>query len=100
MNQEVSDTKRGASEPETTLQAQLDDHAEWVRSDGESGAKADLSRLDLRGLDLRHRALRGANLAHCDLRGADLSYADLSGATLEGTDFRGAVIRYASLEGG
>ncbi len=99
MNQEASNTKPGASEPEPPLQAQLDGHAEWVRSDGRSGAQADLSRLDLRGLDLRHRALRGANLTLCDLREADLSYADLSGATLEGTDLRGALIRYASLDG-
>ena len=50
----------------------LDDHKEWLRTNGEKGQRADLSSADL----------RYANLRFADLSYADLSYADLSGANL------------------
>lgn len=51
--------------------------------------------LDLIGVDLRKKSLRGANLSGAyliaaDLRGVDLSFADLIGADLRDTDLRGA----------
>lgn len=100
---------------ETTLAA----HAEWLRSDGERGAQAnlpqaDLAQMDLHGLDLSYAVLRGAslrrarldgaNLRHADLTDADLSYADCRGArldaaTLYGTRLEGAVLNGASFRG-
>ena len=52
----------------------LAEHAEWLRSDGSTGSRA-----DLRGADLK-----GANLIGADLRDADLRDAYLIGANLPG----------------
>ncbi len=50
----------------------LDEHKEWVRTNGEKGKRA-----DLRYADLSYANLRSADLRYADLRSADLRYADL-----------------------
>lgn len=61
---------------------------------------ADLSYLDLRGVNLAHANLRGANLSFCDLRGVTLDGADLTGANLRGALVTDAQLSAAaSLEG-
>ena len=57
----------------------LEEHAEWLRSDGATGSRANLS-----GADLRDADLKGANLIGADLRDADLRDAYLIGANLPG----------------
>ena len=57
------------------LQQVLHDHAQWIKSFGKSGKRADLSWADLSWADLS-----GADLSWANLSGADLSWADLSGA--------------------
>jgi uncharacterized protein YjbI with pentapeptide repeats len=86
------------------VQTALRDHALWVDSDGEEGARADLSDHDLSREDLRHVYLSGANLKGCNLSGADLSdgtieLIDLANAKLDGTNFRRATMRGANLKG-
>ena len=80
----------------------LEKHKMWL-NDEEGGERANLSRADLRGADLREanlsRAdLRGADLLDTDLRGADLRGADLRDADLLDTDLRGADLREADLD--
>lgn len=55
-------------------------HAEWLKTEGEEGERADLSDVDLRGADLSDANLHGAdlysaNLSDADLHGADLDYS-------------------------
>jgi hypothetical protein len=57
----------------------LREHGEWVKSEGSSGKRADLSEADLENANLR-----GANLSGADLRDAKLGGAELSGAQLGG----------------
>ncbi|MBR5913060.1 MAG: pentapeptide repeat-containing protein [Selenomonadaceae bacterium] len=93
------------------LQKILDDHAAWLE-DNSKGKRANLSRLDLRGVnlscadlsnadlrgtDLRGADLRGANLSNADLRYADLSRADLVGANLSRADLSGADLHNTNL---
>ncbi|NJN65991.1 MAG: pentapeptide repeat-containing protein [Chloroflexaceae bacterium] len=50
-----------------------------------------------RRLNLSRRDLRGVDLKHISLRGADLTYADLTARDLEGADLREADLRHANL---
>lgn len=109
---------------QSDLQKLLDDHREWLDSQGTRGKQARLEnaalpQCDLRGADLRYAVLTGArltrarlagaNLAFADLRNVDLSYADceracldsalVSGAALEGTTLEGASLQHASFSG-
>src|SRR5438128_2500510 len=97
----------------------LDQHKIWAESGGESGAKADLTgvnlaKADLTGVNLAKADLTGVNLqgAHLhrmNLAGADLSMANLRGASLVrsnlqnsnllGTELRGANLMGANLYG-
>lgn len=61
----------------------------------ESLEEAELSNLDLTGVDLSHMNLRGAVLERVLLRKANLAHADLSGATLVGLDIQDADCRWA-----
>lgn len=69
----------------------LEEHKEWLRTDGESGKRADLRYANLRCADLRSADLRSA-----DLRGANLRGADLTDANLRGADLRGANLDYSA----
>src|SRR5258706_2046304 len=87
----------------------LDHHKIWVESGGESGAKADLSGVNLAKADLTGVNLQGAHLHRTNLVGADLSMANLRGASLVrsnlqnanllGTELRGANLMGANLYG-
>lgn len=61
------------------LQQVLHDHAQWLKSRGKSGKRA-----DLRNASLRNASLLGADLRNADLSGASLLGASLSGASLSG----------------
>src|SRR5947208_2955259 len=87
----------------------LDQHKQWVESGGESGARADLTgvnlaKADLTGVNLQgaplHRVnLAGADLSMANLRGASLVRANLQSANLLGTELRGANLMGANVYG-
>src|SRR5213082_2011767 len=87
----------------------LDQHKQWVESGGESGARADLTgvnlaKADLTGVNLQaahlHRVnLSGADLSMADLRGASLVRANLQNSNLLGTELRGANLMGANVYG-
>ena len=80
-----------------TLASILKEHHLWIKSDGKSGKRADLSEKDLKNVDLMGADLRKADLRKADLRKADLRVANLRGATLRGVDLRGADLAVADL---
>lgn len=87
----------------------LDQHKQWVESGGESGARADVSGVNLAKADLTGVNLQGAHLHRVNLAGADLSMANLRGASLVrsnlqnanllGTELRGANLMGANVYG-
>jgi uncharacterized protein YjbI with pentapeptide repeats len=85
--------------PEEELQRILADHKTWIETRAVIGAKADLSRVDLRFADLQAGVLVGANLQEADLEGADLERADLQFANLQATNLADANLREANLRG-
>ena len=90
------------------LQAILAAHAQWV-DDDTTGARADLSRTDLRGRDLSNATLPGADLSNANLEeanlegawlesgmsGVSLYRANLTGAQMILGDYTGAYLREA-----
>ena len=77
----------------------LDQHKTWVETGGESGAKADLSGVNLAKADLTGVNLQGAHLHRTNLVGADLSMANLRGASLVRADMRNANLLGTELRG-
>ena len=90
----------------------LEKHKKWLNNE-ENGERADLSGVNLRGVDLRYvklqcADLQRANLQYADLRGinlkdsylisTNLSGADLGDANLEGADLRNTNLQYAHLQ--
>ena len=80
----------------------LDEHKEWLRTNGEKGKRADVSYANLRyanlrSADLRSADLRSANLSYANLRYANLRYANLRYANLSYANLRYANLRYANL---
>ena len=90
----------------------LELHKLWLETDGEEGARADLSYYDLRNADLRYADLRYAdlfntnlfntnlsycNLSYANLNKANLSCADLNNADLFNTNLSYCNLRYANL---
>jgi uncharacterized protein YjbI with pentapeptide repeats len=78
-------------------------HSQWLRSNGKSGDRANLTDAKLGSIDLDSADLRNAKLFHADLSGAYLEYAmlggaDLSGANLTGTHVYGASLSASHLE--
>ena len=74
----------------------LELHRKWLDDDPD-GVCADLSNVDLRGLDLIGVNLRFANLSGADLRGANLGYTDLRGANLSGADLSNTNLKGVNL---
>jgi uncharacterized protein YjbI with pentapeptide repeats len=70
----------------------LDDHAKFGRSGGTEGKLADLSNVNLRGVDLTKVYLEGANLEGANLTATILTDADLRGANLTGATLDSAVL--------
>lgn len=83
----------------TELLALVEDHRQWLETQGEEGARLDLSRADLAGAELTGLNLQRAILQKADLRGADLTLVDLRGACLLEADLRGANLLGAELRG-
>lgn len=89
------------------LQQRLDNHEEWLESNGAKGrqaeftgadlAQAELERADLSGARLENADLREANLEEADLSKAGLEHADLTEARLTSTNLTGARLRNAIL---
>ena len=87
----------------------LDQHKQWVESGGETGARADLTGVNLAKADLTGVNLQGAHLHRVNLAGADLSMANFRGASLVranlqnanllGTELRGANLMGANVYG-
>ena len=92
----------------------LEQHALWLQSGGDQGARANLTHTDLSraylyrtnlwrasltGANLSDAWLSGANLSDAWLSGANLSDADLTGAYLYGADLSGAQLSGANLSG-
>jgi uncharacterized protein YjbI with pentapeptide repeats len=80
----------------------LSAHKKWLKSNGKSGAKANLYNANLSGANLynanlSYANLSYANLSYANLSGADLSYANLSYANLSGADLSGANLSGADL---
>jgi uncharacterized protein YjbI with pentapeptide repeats len=81
----------------------LEQHGDWLDSNGESGIQADFSRQNLEGADLIDARLQDAILNKTVLKGADLMLADLRGAslllaTLQGANMLGATFQQANLQ--
>ena len=81
------------------LQRILDEHREWVASDGKEGERADLHWSDLEGAHLDGANLQGAVLIGANLQGAFLLRANLQGAYLDGANLQGARLSFANLQG-
>jgi uncharacterized protein YjbI with pentapeptide repeats len=87
----------------------LQQHADWLDSNGSAGFQADFSRENLSGTDLIDAKLRGAIFDKASLKRADLMMADLSDASLLqanlsdanllGTEFHQANLQAAHLDG-
>lgn len=75
----------------------LTDHHEWLRN-ADKGARANLSGMNLPGIDLSGRDLSHADITDANLSGADLSKAVLIGTNLTRASLRGANLRGADLE--
>ncbi|WP_086153727.1 pentapeptide repeat-containing protein [Listeria monocytogenes] len=68
----------------------LENHGKWLLNEG--GERANLSNIDLNGIDLS-----GSNLERAYLKNTNLTGADLSNATLHCTNLRGANLIGANL---
>ena len=75
----------------------LDEHKEWLRTNGEKGKRADLRYADLSSADLSSADLSSADLSSADLSSADLSSANLSFANLSSANLRFANLSSANL---
>jgi uncharacterized protein YjbI with pentapeptide repeats len=105
VKEEKAATRRPAvRSAKVDLEIILEQHGDWVKSNGRSGQRADLSRLNLEGADLTDTNLQGALLNETVLKGADLLLTDLQGASLlqsnlAGANMLGARLREANLQG-
>jgi hypothetical protein len=72
--------------------AVVEQHRQWIATNGTQGAKANLAGMSLSGV-----SLSGRNLAKANLRGTDLSNADLSNCVLVDADLRNAILSQAML---
>ncbi len=90
MNEKVEEPQEQAADrapmPDEELQKILEEHREWVGSEGKEGERADLHEANL-----EKAYLNRANLQKANLRGANLQRADLLRANLQGADLREAV---------
>jgi hypothetical protein len=71
---------------------QLGDRSRYTQFSGRNFRDCDLSRLDLRTLNLRDSWLVAARLDGADLTYTDLRGANLAGASVRGADLSGALI--------
>ena len=93
--------------PSRDLAEILEQHGDWLDSNGDVGIQADFSHEDLEGADLvdsrlqdallNKAILKGADLMLADLREASLLQANLQDANLLGTMFQQANLQAASI---
>src|SRR5258708_26199818 len=83
-----SEVQRDATVSARALSVILEEHGNWLDSNGESGIQADFSELDLENAELIDARLQNAILTKAILKGADLMLADLRGACLLQADLR------------
>jgi uncharacterized protein YjbI with pentapeptide repeats len=98
-----SEVQRNATVSSRVLSVILEEHGNWLDSNGESGIQADFSELDLENAELIDARLQNAILTKAMLKGADLMLADLRGANLLQADLReckllGAQFQEANLQ--
>ena len=77
----------------------LDNHKEWLRTNGLKGERANLDWANLEGANLEWANLERANLEWANLEGANLEGANLERANLEGANLEGANLKGANLKG-
>ena len=75
----------------------LDDHKNWLLSQGQTGKLADLNGWNLDNANLEMTDLTFAKIHHASLKNANLWGASLSRAELNGADFEGADISSVDL---
>lgn len=105
----LAEPKRVDKPTRIDLREAIEQHASWLDSAGEAGARADFSSKHLEGADLVDARLSGSILLKTSVKGADLTLADLRGATLVqanlananllGTKFDQADLQAADLRG-
>ena len=95
----TEEAKPARKEPpkEIDLAPVLAAHAEWVKSEGKKGQRANLSEADLFGANLNMAILGGANLRESSLRVANLRGANLHGVNLFGADLSMGMLEAANL---
>lgn len=79
------------------LKRRLDDHREWVESEGKCGQRAEFHHVDLSGRILAGLNLRNAQFQGSSLRGTHLQHSDLQSANFGNADLRDARLAYADL---
>lgn len=79
------------------LQQRLDNHEEWLASNGTKGQRAEFPGADLSGAELLGANLSGARLDNADLSGAWLRNAILISADLSNADLSGAGLNHANM---
>ncbi len=84
---------------EEDLERVLEEHLEWVNSNGQRGKRANLERVNLVGADLHGANLTEANMCQANLSKANLQGAGLSKANLQGAMMGGVNLQKASLWG-
>jgi len=70
---------------QTTLDAMIENHLQWLHSKGEKGERFELKCTDLTGLDLSDADLTEAYIYRCDISKANLRGVSLYRATIEET---------------
>ena len=91
------DTRDAAAARFDGLQYILEEHANWLSSEGSVGRRAVLAETDLAACDLSGATLQKADLSGADMHGAQLTGADLRGADLTACQLDGAVLESADL---
>lgn len=81
----------------------LEEHRNWLESNGQESSRLSLSRANLEGAELVGASLQDASLPQVNLRGADLLLADLRGscliqANLQDTNLSGARLQGSNLQ--
>lgn len=80
-----------------TINEIIEQHEQWLRTDGRKGSRANLEGANLEGVNLRGANLDSATLAWSNLSGANLSWANLTGADLTGAHLSRANLVKANL---
>ncbi|MFQ5763384.1 MAG: pentapeptide repeat-containing protein [Rhodospirillales bacterium] len=88
----------------SSIEVRLDNHLEWLSSEGKSGKRFDASESDLKNAkfpkaDLRKAIFEGAHLNLADFSSANLQDANFSGAVLDGASFQRANLKDANFQG-